>query len=367
MTGGISSKIGDLGLFNSFMRTSAPHYRMLDSSNVHIPLIEFFILMVILRVVIYRTDIIRFVKTAKNSPSFICLGVGLLGFLMGLTPRWIGLYRKRINGHPGYELDFGLPQMWHKLSDLVSVQLPKILELNSYFGVLVVLLVGLAIVNFLRRGKGGVEMIFAILPIVLLLALIIYQKPNTPRHIFPLYGVFIFYVASALYKVEKKSILSFLALFVFFGIYYGYATYDYYKNMNVLNGFQVIKKDSTHNDLIKYARQKQFDVVYTDYSAHKLQFLSGGNPSFVEFYRNPYRGWKRLAKTRDYINFAVFVPEGKNQVIYETHLKNNKISCNREKIKKYLVLSQCKTSTRYFRDLLALKQLRRLAPRLSGK
>jgi hypothetical protein len=319
--------------------------------------------MVILRVVIYRTDIIRFVKTAKNSPSFICLGVGLLGFLMGLTPRWIGLYRKRINGHPGYELDFGLPQMWHKLSDLVSVQLPKILELNSYFGVLVVLLVGLAIVNFLRRGKGGVEMIFAILPIVLLLALIIYQKPNTPRHIFPLYGVFIFYVASALYKVEKKSILSFLALFVFFGIYYGYATYDYYKNMNVLNGFQVIKKDSTHNDLIKYARQKQFDVVYTDYYAHKLQFLSGGNPSFVEFYRNPYRGWERIKQTANLLNFAVFISENsKNVSVYENFIKATKITCDREKVSKYLIFSKCRGPSKIFPSG-ALRYLRILAQR----
>ena len=196
MTGGISSKIGDLGLFNSFMRNSAPHYwSMLDPNKIHIPFIEFFILMAILRVVIYRTDIIRFIKTAKNSPSFICLGVGLLGFLMGLTPRWIGLYKNSISGHPGYELDFGLPQMWHKLSDLFSVQLPRILELNSYLGMLVTILVGVAIFNFLRRNKGGVEMIFAILPIVLLSALIIYQKPNVVRHIFPLYAVVVFVIA----------------------------------------------------------------------------------------------------------------------------------------------------------------------------
>ena len=104
--------------------------------------------------------------------------------------------------------------------------------------------------------------------------------------------------------------------------------------------------------------------MYTDFSAHKSQFLSGGSPSFVEFYSKPYYGWKRLAKVRDYINFAVFVPEGKNQMVYETHLKNNKINCIKEKIKKYLVLSQCKTPTRSFRDLLALEQLRRLAPRI---
>ena len=109
-----------------------------------------------------------------------------------------------------------------------------------------------------------------------------------------------------------------------------------YEDKNIINRFQIIKKDSIQNDLIQHAREKEFKVVYTDYSAHKLQFLSGGSPNFVEFYSNPYTGWKRLAKVRDYTNFAVFVPEGKNQVIYETHLKNNKISCNREKIKKLL-------------------------------
>ena len=364
MTGGISSKIGDLGLFNSFMRNSAPHYKsMLEPNNIYIPFIEFFILIAILRVVIYRTDIIRFIKTAKNSPSFICLGVGLFGFLMGLSPRWIGLYRNRINGHPGYELDFGLPQMWHKLSDLVSVKFPQILELNSYFGVLVALLVGLAIFNSLRRDKNPVKIIFAILPVIVVLAIIIYQKPNVIRHIFPLYGVFIFYVASALYKVEKKSILSFWALFVFFGIYYGYATYDYYKNMNVLNGFQVIKKDSTHSDLIKYARQKQFDVVYTDYSAHKLQFLSGGNPSFVEFYRNPIRGWERIKQTANLPNFAVVISENsKNVSVYENFIKATKITCDREKVSKYLIFSKCRGPSKIFPSG-ALRYLRILAQR----
>ena len=365
MIGGISSKIGDLGLFNSFMRNGAPYYTsMLDPNKIYITFIEFFTLIAILRVVIYRTDIIRFIKTAKNSPSFICLGVGLFGFLMGLSPRWIGLYRNRINGHPGYELDFGLPQMWHKLSDLVSVKFPQILELNSYFGVLVALLVGLAIFNSLRRDKNPVKIIFAILPVIVVLALIIYQKPNVIRHIFPLYGVFIFYVASALYKVEKKSILSFWALFVFFGIYYGYATYDHYKNMNVLNGFQVIKKDSTHNDLIKYSKEKQFDVVYTDYNAHKLQFLSGGNPSFVEYYSNPYRGWERRNRTYNLPNFAVLISENsKNVSLYENFLKATKITCEREKISEYSVFSKCRGQSRTFFDLKKVNMIRKLAQR----
>ena len=34
-------------------------------------------------------------------------------------------------------------------------------------------------------------------------------------------------------------------------------------------------------------RENNSKVIYTDYSAHKLQFLSGGNPNFVEFYPNP--------------------------------------------------------------------------------
>jgi hypothetical protein len=363
LTGGISSKIGDLGLFNSFMRTSAPHYRMLGSSNVHIPLIEFFILMVILRVVIYRTDIIRFIKMAKNSPSFICLGVGLLGFLMGLTPRWIGLYRNRINGHPGYELDFGLPQMWHKLSDLVSVKFPQILELNSYFGVLVALLVGLAIFNSLRRDKAPVKIIFAILPIIVVLAITMYQKPNVPRHIFPIYGVIVFYAASFLSNVEKKSIYSFWILLVFWGSFYSYATYNQYNKQNIVDGFSILEKETPFHSLIRYARDKQFEVVYTDYSAHKLQFLSGGNPSFVEFYRNPIRGWERIKQTANLPNFAVFISENsKNVSVYENFIKATKITCDREKVSKYLIFSKCRGPSKIFSSG-ALRYLRILAQR----
>ena len=364
LTGGISSKIGDLGLFNSFMRTSAPHYRMLGSSNVHIPLIEFFILMVILRVVIYRTDIIRFIKMAKNSPSFICLGVGLLGFLMGLTPRWIGLYRNRINGHPGYELDFGLPQMWHKLSDLVSVKFPQILELNSYFGVLVALLVGLAIFNSLRRDKNPVKIIFAILPVIVVLAIIIYQKPNVTRHIFPIYGAVVFYVASFLSDVEKKSIHSFWILLVLWGSFYSYATYIHYNKKNIVDGFSIIEKEVPSQSLIRYARDKQFDVVYTNYNAHKLQFLSGGNPSFVEYYNNPYRGWERKNRAFNLPNFAVFIPENsKNVSLYENFLKATRITCEREKISEYSVFSKCRGQSRTFWDLKKLNMIRKLAQR----
>ena len=178
MTGGISSKIGDFYLFNSFIRNNTPHYWMSDSSQAYIPFIEFFIFIVTLRVLIFRTDIIHFFKTAKYSPSTSFLVVGLFGFLMGLIPRWIGLYRNSISGHPGYELELGLPQMWHKLSDLIFVQLPKTLELNSYLGMLVAVIVGVAIFNTLHRDKSLVKMIFAILPILLLSVLIIYQKPN---------------------------------------------------------------------------------------------------------------------------------------------------------------------------------------------
>ena len=135
---------------------------------------------------------------------------------------------------------------------------------------------------------------------------------------------------------------------VFLGTYYGYATYNHYKDQNIINGFQILKKDPIHNDLIRHAREKQFDVVYTSYGAHKLQFLSGGNPNFVEFFSNPYRGWKRRTKTRDYVNFSVLVPEGKNQPIYEAHLKKNKISCNRERLKEYLILSQCQSRSQAF-------------------
>ena len=364
MTGGISSKIGDLGLFNSFMRNSAPHYRMLGSSNVHIPLIEFFILMVILRVVIYRTDIIRFIKMAKNSPSFICLGVGLFGFLMGLSPRWIGLYRNRINGHPGYELDFGLPQMWHKLSDLVSVKFPQILELNSYFGVLVALLVGLAIFNSLRRDKNPVKIIFAILPVILVLAIIIYQKPNVTRHIFPIYGAVVFFAASFLSDVEKKSIHSFWILLVLWGSFYSYATYIHYNKKNIVDGFSIIGKEVPSQSLIRYARDKQFDVVYTNYNAHKLQFLSGGNPSFVEYYNNPYRGWERKNRAFNLPNFAVFIPENsKNVSLYENFLKATRITCEREKISEYSVFSKCRGQSRTFFDLKKVNMIRKLAQR----
>ena len=254
----------------------------------------------------------------------------------------MGLYGKNISGHPGYELDLGLSQMWLKLSDLAFEQIPKIFELNSYLGILVSLLIIIAILNFLRRKKSGIEMIFIIVPIVLLLASVIYQKPNAVRHLFPLHGAIVFYLASFLFYVEKKSIYSFWLILVFLGGFYSYSTYDYYKSQSIMTGFSTLKKDTNYEDLIKYARENKFQAVYTGYNAHSLNFLSGGNPLFVEFHSNPFQGWNRLKKAHPLNNWAVLIPADKNLKIYEAYIKIKKIECDRKNIQGYIALSRCR-------------------------
>ena len=295
-------------------------------------------------------------NSIKKSASTRLLGIGLFGFLIGLTPRWIGLYGNKIFGHPGYELDLGLSQMWFKLSDLFFAKLPKMFELNSYLGMLLSLLIIIAIFNFLRRDKHKLEMIFVIIPIVLLLASIIYQKPNSLRHLFPFYGAIVFYLASFLFYVEKKSFYSFWLTLVFLGGFYSYATYDYYKSQNIMTGLSILKKDTNYDDLIKYARENKFQAVYTGYMAHKLNFLSGGNPLFVEFHSNPFQGWKRLKKTFILKDFAVLIPNGKNLRIYETYIKTKNINCNRGNIQGHIVFSKCRGNPYAVRNLRSLGQ-----------
>ena len=356
ITGGISIKFGDFNLFNSFMKGTTPHYLALNSNKINIPIIELLYLIPIFRLIIYREDFIRAIQSIKNSDSIRLWGVGLFGFLIGLTPRWIGLYENSISGHPGFELDIKLSQMWFKLSDLVSVQIPKMFELNSYLGILVCILIGVAIFNFLRRDKSKIEMIFGILPIVILLASVIYQKPNVVRHLLPLYGAIIFYLASFLFYVEKRSVYSFWLVLVFWGTFYSYATYDYYKSQNIMTGFSTLKKNTYYHDFIKYAREKKFEAVYTGYMAHNLNFLSGGNPLFVEFYSNPLQGWKRLKKAIILNDFAVLIPDDKNLKIYEAYIKTKNINCNRENIQGYIVLSKCRGKPYEVRELRLIGQ-----------
>ena len=106
-------------------------------------------------------------------------------------------------------------------------------------------------------------------------------------------------------------------------------------------GFYTLKKDSNYDDLIKYVREKKFQAIFTDYNAHKLNFLSRGNPLFVEFHSNPFTGWKRLKKATLSNNWAVLVPDGKNLKIYEAYIKTKKIDCSRQNIQNYIVFSSC--------------------------
>jgi hypothetical protein len=356
IAGGVSIKLGDFNLFNSFMKGTTPHYLALNSNKINIPLIELLYLIPFFRLIIYRDDFIRAIQSIKNSDSIRLWGIGLFGFLIGLTPRWIALYEKSISGHPGFELDIALSKMWLKLSDLVFEQIPKIFELNSYSGILVSLLIVIAIFNFLRREKSEVEMVFAILPIVILLASVIYQKPNVVRHLFPLHGAIVFYLASFLFYVEKKSVYSFWLILVFWGTFYSYTSYDYYKSQNIMTGYSILKKDTDYHNLIKYAREKNFEAVYTGYWAHKLNFLSGGNPLFVEFYSNPFQGWKRLEKAIILNDFAVLIPDNKNLKIYETYIKIKNIDCNRENIQGHIILSGCRGKPYEIRELRLIGQ-----------
>jgi hypothetical protein len=132
---------------------------------------------------------------------------------------------------------------------------------------------------------------------------------------------------------------------------------------NIVDGLSILEKKEPSHSLIRYARDNQFDVVYTDYAAHKLQFLSGGNPSFVEFYRNPYRGWERKNQTINLPNFAVFISENsKNVPVYENFIKATRITCEREKVSKYLIFSKCRGPSKLFPSG-ALRYLRNLAER----
>jgi hypothetical protein len=123
-----------------------------------------------------------------------------------------------------------------------------------------------------------------------------------------------------------------------------------------MTGYSILKKDTDYHNLIKYAREKNFEAVYTGYWAHKLNFLSGGNPLFVEFYSNPFQGWKRLEKAIILNDFAVLIPDNKNLKIYETYIKIKNIDCNRENIQGHIILSGCRGKPYEIRELRLIGQ-----------
>ena len=123
--------------------------------------------------------------------------------------------------------------------------------------------------------------------------------------------------------------------------YYGYSTYDNYLSNGIVSGLSIVKKENPANALIEHLRNERIPVAYTNYSAHVFNFQSGGEPIFNEFHVNPLHGLTRKNKSASISNFAVVLPEGDIRKPYEIYLKVSGITCERENVKNFLIISKC--------------------------
>lgn len=176
---------------------------------------------------------------------------------------------------------------------------------------------------------------------VLILSILIYQKPLTIRFLLPFYAAVIFGVAFCLYKIKEKTFAGFLVLMTFWVGYYGFATYENYRDKSIIDGLSIVKQKNPAYKIIEHIRKENIPVVYTNYSAHILNFLSGENPIFNEYHDNALHGWARKKKSEPISNFAIIVPDDKDRKLYELYLKKADITCNREYLNNFLIISQC--------------------------
>ena len=352
VAGGIVLKANDFHILTFFMYWNQPHIGALNSKALYpLPFVEF-ILLALLRIVIYRQDLKKIFERIRTSTTFHIWGYGLVGFFVGLSPRWFGLIGKQVSGHAGFEVNIHPSGILHKIDDLLLIWLPKLFNLNFSENLIPstlmsTLLLGSLIyfisnwIKTFRPGQLGPKEIFIILPLVLIVTLFIYQKPHTIRHLLPLYAAVVFGVAFCLYKIREKTVVGFIFLTTFWVGYYGYATYDHYRGKDIINGLSIVKKESSAYKIIDQIRKENIHVAYTSYSAHTLNFLSGGNPVFNEFYENALHGWARKKKSEAIKNFAVIITDDKYRRLYEQYLKESNITCDREYLNNFLIIFQC--------------------------
>lgn len=130
IAGGIVLTVNNFNILTFFMYLDKPYIGGLNSKLLYpAPFLEF-VLLAVLRIIFYRKDIDKAVDFVKASTTLKLGGYGLLGFFIGLTPRWMGLADKQVSGHAGFEVNIHPLNIFNKIVDLVQTWLPRLFHLS---------------------------------------------------------------------------------------------------------------------------------------------------------------------------------------------------------------------------------------------
>jgi len=187
------------------------------------------------------------------------------------------------------------------------------------------------------------ELILIIFFIIVCGANIISQSGPNPRYIYPLHMVIIIWVALYLKAVKNRSPTAFILVLTLWCGFYMTSNYERFLDISLVKNFDIIKKKEPLDNVIKFCRSKNIEVVYGNFGVvYKANFLSDNSPFFIEYLETPtyfssgyFQAKAKQSEKQSNFGIVTNVKEDKN--IYLEYLNNNKIDFLSASFNKYIV------------------------------
>ena len=364
---------------------------ILQINKLHKPVGQLLII-IILRILIFNKDIksktrwLRNLFETSNSYYKRLTVIGLLGFLIGISPRIASILTSETKkGGQGFDVDFiptnivtylwklafnNLPELLGVKAPLISLFRSDLTLLNLINGVLavgVVLLIIKSVVFFFgsrREAFGKIirlkklpfepSLVFIVFPILICAAVLISKNGPDVRYLLPFHSVVAVFGALYLDSLRPRHNMRFaflLALWLGFGIvntWYFYTntsnTYSIYhatddtysaKGKGLVHDLSIIEMPSPYSNIIKYCKEKGISYAYSDYAtAGMITFLSHRKVKVGEYtkYGTTGRIGRELAQEN---NFAIIIPASRATELsaYNEFLEKSGMKYLRQKTK----------------------------------
>ncbi len=358
--GGFSIDIGSVSIF--------------QVKHFHKPAVQL-LAIILFRIAIYRKDlvlffgvIINFLLEKGNARVWRLIGLGAIGFCLGLSPRLASILTGEISrGGQGFDTDILPTELGMHFWDMVSRSGPILLGLDRFWNstasfdfpyvltsqFLIFLLLALFVSSgfyFFSNNWISVKKIFSfktvnfepqhifiLLPVLVCAANIIVENGSEPRYLFPLFGTFVLWIVWLLQKTQGKIKGFSIIMLTVWVTFYSTENYHKQKASGLIDGVTPVKLERhTTYDLIEFLESKSINVAYANYGVSQVgTFLSGGKINISENNDNPWATTQK-EKSMGSNNFAVIVT-GKPAVTYINFLKDNDINFKLNKIGTYKV------------------------------
>ena len=358
--GGFAIDIGSVSIF--------------QVKHFHKPAVQL-LAIILFRIAIYRKDlvlffevIINFILEKGNARVWRLIGLGAIGFCLGLSPRLASILTGEISrGGQGFDADIlptelgihfwnmvshsgpillGLDRFWYSTA---SFDFPYVLTSQFLIFLLLALFVSSGFYFFsnnwisvkkifsFKSVNFEPQHIFILLPVLVCAANIIVENGSEPRYLFPLFGTFVLWIVWLLQKTQGKIKGFSIIMLTVWVTFYSTENYHKQKARGLIDGVTPVKLERhTTYDLIEFLESKSINVAYADYGVSQVgTFVSGGKINISEYNDNPWATTQK-EKSMGSNNFAVIVT-GKPAVTYINFLKDNDINFKLNKIGTYKV------------------------------